>query len=106
MLEENKVVTFINYLKRNFVFKKGVDPIKWMHFSLKEYYYDGTNNTSESINRSLKRNEILPFNLKKSLKKMISTLKRYEYIFLNELTRKPSYLYSVKRATKKNIIIV
>jgi len=105
MFEDNSVNAFISYIKRNYVNKKGVDPLNWMHFLLKEYYfYDGTNNTSESLNRALKRNEILPFTLKKSMNKMIATLKRYENIFLNELCRKPSYRYSVKRARRqKNI---
>lgn len=80
----------------------------WMHFGLKDYYYyDATNNTSESINRFLKRNEIFPFTLEKSVRKITKVLQRYEYMFLREISRRKPYRFSVKKAHRqkdKNMI--
>jgi hypothetical protein len=93
------VTKFFKYLNKHYVDHKNIHPCDWLHLGLKEYYYyDATNNTSESLNRALKRNEILPFSLKKSIKKILAVIKRYCHIFLYELSSDTSYNHSEKKA--------
>lgn len=71
----DKVKGFMSYFKKQYINKKGIYPYRWLHFShKKEFFYDPTNNVSETLNRNLKRRALLPFDAKTSLRKLVCSI--------------------------------
>jgi len=56
MFDSSKVEEFMNYFKKQYLNRKGINPEDWLHIGLKMFfYYDATNITSESLNNVLKK---------------------------------------------------
>jgi len=88
----------MNYFRKQYINKKGINPKDWLHIGHKNFfYYDATNNTSESLNNVLKKKELLPFNLIKTVKKLVSAL-QYNRDNYENYKKNHCYDYSLQKS--------